>query len=138
MLKPLAKGASDRPMHLKPTVPCITRLGSLAAANSKPISEEKEAPLKDWQIKPIAEGVTDVASPSMHRDFSTLITTLQPIVEALNKILDGNGLTVDTIKGIFKYIKEVEAAERGNKDRMEMQAEVSSFCKAFKDSIQQV
>jgi hypothetical protein len=66
------------------------------------------------------------------------IATLQPIVEALNKILVGNGLTVDTIKGIFKYIKEVEAAERNNKDRMEMQAEVSSFCKAFKDSIQQV
>jgi hypothetical protein len=41
-------------------------------------------------------------------------------VEALNKILVGNGLTVNTIKGIFKYIKEVEAAERNNKDRIEM------------------
>ena len=52
-----------------------------------------------------------------------MIATLQPIVEALNKILDGNGSTVDIIKGIFKCIKEVEAAERDNKDRMEMQAE---------------
>ena len=34
------------------------------------------------------------APSSAHKGFSTLIATLQPVVEALNKILDGDGVTI--------------------------------------------
>ena len=76
--------------------------------------------------------------PTSRKGFATSIATLQPVVEALNKILDGDGSTINIIKGVFKYIKELEAVEKKDKDRLEIQAEVSSFCKAFKTNLSQM
>jgi len=84
------------------------------------------------------EPVADVAHAPAHKEFSTSIATLQPIVEALNKILNGNGLTIVIIKGVFRYIKELETAEGHNKDKLEIQTEVSSFCNAFKTQLSQI
>jgi len=138
MPKPPTKGASDGVSLPKPAVPCITRSGTLTAASSKTISEPNEAASKDQQpILTIDEGAVEALAPA-RKDFATSITTLQPIVEALNKILVGNSSSIDIIKGIFRYIKELEAAERDNRDRIEIQAEVSSFRKAFRNNLSQM
>ena len=84
------------------------------------------------------KSVADVAHAPPHKEFSTSIATLQPIVEALNKILDGNGSTIVIIKGVFRYIKELETAEGHNKDKLEIQAKVSSFRNAFKTQLSQM
>ena len=139
MPKPPTKGDTDGAGFPKPTVPRVTRLSTLATISSrKTISESNETPPKNQQITQITEAEADVAPPTARKDFSTSIATLQPIVEALNKILDGDGSTINIIKGVFKYIKELEVAEKRDKDRLEIQAEVSSFRKAFKNNLSQM
>ena len=139
MPNPPVKGASDGALPPKPAASRITRSGTLTTSNSKSTSESKGKSTKDQHSEQIAEAEDNDVSPRPTRkEFSMSITTLQPIVEALNKILDGNSSTIETIKWIFKYIKEMEAAERENKEKMEIQAEVSSFRKAFKLDLSQV
>lgn len=144
MLKPPAKGALDGVPPPKPAASCITRSGTSGmqtASSNKPMSVPKATSINDQQIELIAEeehNDNDVALSETCKDFSTTLATLQPIVEALNKILAGNSLTVETIKWIFKYIRKLEAAERENKEKMEIQAKVSSFRKAFKTDLHQV
>ena len=95
--------------------------------------------MKDQHNKLIAIAEDNDMLPRLTcREFSMTIATLQPIVEALNKILAGNGSMVDTIKWGFSYIKEMEIVEWENKEKMEIQAKVSSFCKAFKHDLFQV
>ena len=123
----------------KPAASRVTRSGTLIASTSKPSSDTKGKPTKDQHNEPIAEAEDNDVSPRLARkEFSTSIATLQPVVEALNKILDGNGSTIEIIKWIFKYIREMESAERENKEKLEMQAEVSSFRKAFKQDLSQL
>ena len=138
MLNPPTKGASAGSPQSKPMVPCITRLSTLAVASSKNLSDPKEAASSKHQHTQTIKVAADVARMSACKEFSTSIATLQPIVEALNKVLDGNGSTIDIIKGVFRYIKELETAEGFNKDRLEIQAEMSSFRNAFKTQLSQV
>jgi hypothetical protein len=124
MLKPLTKGVMEGAAQPKSAAPRITRSGTMAAAKQQRVSALTES--------------DDVAPPVSHKTFSTTIITLQPIVEALNKILDGNGSTVDTIRGIFRYIGEMERVEGQWKEGSGPQEEVSGICKLFQKDLQEV
>ena len=138
MPNPPTKGASAGAPQSKTAAPCITRASALAAASSKNLSDPKETAPNEQQHTQTTEAAADMAHTLTRKGFSTSIDTLQPIVEALNKILDGNGSTIDIIKGIFRYIREIEAMEARNQDRLEIQAEVSTFSNAFKTHLSQV
>lgn len=139
MPKPPTKGDADGAGLPKSAAPRMTRSGTLATASSKKaLSESNEPTPREQQAAQITEVEVDVSSLSSRKDFSTTIATLQPVVEALNKILIGDGSTINIIKGVFKYIRELETAERRDKDRLEIQAEVSSFRKAFKNNLSQM
>ena len=121
MPKPPSKGGAESHGQPKPA-PSNTRLTRSAAqavANGKPISQQTEAR-------------NDVAAPATNRVTSTTITILQPIVEALNRILDGEDSSERIIEGVFRYIRESEKTERVTRERQEVQAEVSALRKAFK------
>jgi DNA repair ATPase RecN len=125
----------------KPAAPRITRSGSLAAANIKsPVHQNgaKDSQLKEKQRAPTPAESNDVAPPTARKAFSTSINTLQPIVEALNKILDGDGSTVDTIRWIFGYIREMEKAEEQREESPGSQEKVSDLHKIFCEDIQNV
>ena len=138
MPNPPSKGASAGAPPPKPAAPRATRSSTLAAASSKNLSDTIETVPNEQQHTLITEAVADVARTSARKGFSTSLGTLQPIVEALHKILDGNGSTIDIIKGIFRYIRELEATEGRSKDRLEIQTEVSSFRDAFKTHLSQM
>jgi len=138
MPNPPSKGALAGAPQPKPAVLRVTRSSTSAAASSKNLSDPNEAALSGKQHTQAIEPVADVAHTPAHKEFSTSIATLQPIVEALNKILNGNGSTIVIIKGVFRYIKELETAEGCNKDKLEIQTEVSSFCNTFKTQLSQI
>ena len=138
MLNPPTKGASAGVPQPKPAVPRVTRSSTSAAASSKNLSDPNEAASNEKQHTQATESPADVALAPPHKEFFTSIATLQPIVEALNKILDGNGSTIVIIKGVFRYIKELEMAEGRDKGKLEIQAEVSSFRNAFKTQLSQM
>ena len=94
MSKPPNKGGVESQAQLKsaPSNPRLTRSSAQAAAASKPISQQnltKEMTIKEHNKVRSVEEATDVAAPATYRITSTTITLMQPIVEALNKILDG-------------------------------------------------
>ena len=138
MPNPPTKGASAGAPQSKTAAPRITRASALAAASSKNLSDPNETAPNEQQHAQTSEVTADAACTSACRSFYTSIDTLQPIVEALYKILDGNGSTVDIIKGIFRYIREIEELEGHNKGRLEIQTEVSSLSSAFKTHLSQV
>ena len=138
MPNPPTKGALAGALQSKTAAPHITRASALAAASSKNLSDPNETAPNEQQHTQTSEVAADVARTSARRSFYTSINTLQPIVEALYKILDGNGSTVDIIKGIFRYIREIEELEGHNKGRLEIQTEVSSLSSAFKTHLSQV
>ena len=111
MLNPPTKGASARALQPKPVALHITRSSTSAAASSKNLSNPNEAALIKKQHMQAIEPVASMVHVPAYKEFSTSIATLQPIVEALNKILDGNGSTIAIIKGVFRYIKELETAD---------------------------
>jgi hypothetical protein len=86
----------------------------------------------------IVEEASDVAAPATNRITSTPIALLQPIVEALNRILDGEDSMEHIIDGIFRYIRELGRLERVIRERQEVQAEVSALCKAFRADLAKV
>ena len=121
MPKPPSKGGAESHGQPKPAPsnPRLTRSAAQAVANGKPISQQTETG-------------NDVAAPATNRVTSTTITILQPIVEALNRILDGEDSSERIIEGVFRYIRESEKTERVTRERQEVQAEVSALRKAFK------
>ena len=86
---------------------------------------------------PPTESTNKVTAKALNA-FSILLSTLQPIVEALNRILAGDGLTVDTIKWIFGYIRDMEKAKKQRKGSMEPQEKVSDIHKTFCKDIQNI
>jgi hypothetical protein len=66
------------------------------------------------------EEATDVADSTTYRITSTQITLLQPIVKALNRILDGVDSKECIIEGIFRYIRESEKTKRAARERQEI------------------
>ena len=141
MLNPPNNGGSEGQTQAKVVLSNlqITRLGTAiwAAANGKPVSQQsttKEFSSKEKNKSKKSTEATDEMPAATCRLVTTSTVLLQPIVEALNKILDGKGLTEHIIEGIFRYIKEAEKAERiarASKERKEVQEEVSSLCKGF-------
>jgi hypothetical protein len=114
MPKPPTKGVMEGAAQPKPMAPCITRSGSLVAMNSKTLANqngEKDSPSKKKQGALITPESTDVVTATTRKTFSTLISTFQPIVEALNRILARDGSTVDTIKWIFGYIRDLKKVD---------------------------
>ena len=81
---------------------------------------------------------TDAVTGMACTAFSTSISSLQPIVEALNRILIGDGSTVDSIRWIFGYIRDMEKADEQKKRSMESQEKVSDIHKTFHKDIQNV
>ena len=141
MPKPPTKGVTEGAAHLKPTAPRITRSGTLVVMNSKTLvnqNGEKDSPSKEKLGDPPPTESTDKATTTAHKAFSTSISTLQPIVEALNRILAGDGSTVDIIKWIFGYIRDMEKAEKQRKGSVESQEKVSDIHKTFREDIQNV
>ena len=141
MPKPPTKGVQEGVAHPKPAAPCITRSGTLAVTNGKtPVIQngEKDSPSKEKQGDPPPTESTDEVTAKALNAFSTSLSTLQPIVEALNRILAGDGSTVDTIKWIFGYIRDMEKAEKQRKGSAESQEKVSDIHKTFREDIQNV
>jgi hypothetical protein len=106
-----------------------------AVAAGKPASQQsetKELSAKEHNKDRNMEGTSDMAATATNRITSILITLLQPIVEALNKILDGEDSMEHIIDGIFRYIRESEKMERLTREKQEVQVEVSALCKAFR------
>ena len=137
MPKPPTKGGAESHAQPKPAPsnPRLTRSSAQAVASSKPASQHNitnELSSKEHNKDRNAEETTDVATPAANRITSTPITLLQPIVEALNKILDGEGSMEHIIDGIFRYIRESGKAERITREKREIQAEVSALQKAFR------
>lgn len=148
MLKPPNKGGTEGQTQPKLVLGNlqITRLSTAtqAAAKGKPLSQQsimKETNSKEQSKEEKAADMNDVAvpvpavAPGTYRIAITKVTLLQPIVEALNKILDGDDSTERIIDGMFKYIKDSEWEERKSreaKERKEVQDEVSSLCKGFR------
>jgi hypothetical protein len=125
MLKPPNKGGMESHVQpkLAPSNPCLTRSATQAAASGKPISQQslaKELSTKEHNKDRIVEETIDVAAPATYRITSTLIALLQPIVEALNKILDGKDSKEQIIEGIFRYIRESEKTERAAREKQEV------------------
>lgn len=128
-------------MQPKPVAPHITRSGTLVViANESPAcqSETKDSPPKEQQRALTLIESDDIAPPVTHKAFSMSIITLQPIVEALNKILDGNRSMVDTIRGIFRYIRELVRAEGQRKEGLGLREEVSGLHKIFQHHLKEV
>ena len=125
MPKPPTKVGVEGQAQPKPVPhnPWITRLGmaTLAVATDKPISQQSTT-----------KELTPAAVPVTHRIDTTSIAILQPIVEALNKILDGEDLPECIINGVFKYIRESEKTDKSSRDRLEIQEEVSSLRKGIR------
>ena len=116
----------------------LTRSAAQAVAASKPNSQQKltkELSPKEYNKDIIVDETTDMAVPVTKRTTSTSITLLQPIVEALNKILDGEDSTERIIDGIFRYIRESERMEKVAREKQEVQAKVSALRKAFKTDL---
>jgi len=140
MPKPPDIGGSEgqSQARLVPSNPRITRLATAtqATVNGKPISQQrtKKELSKEQNNGEKSAEVSVRASAATCRPAVTLTALLQPIVEALYKILDGEDSPEHIIEGIFKYIKEsekVERATRATKERKEVQDKVSSMCKGF-------
>ena len=142
MLKPPNKGGLEGQIQSKLVLgnPQITRSSTAmqAAAKGKPHSQQsimKELNTKEQTNEERTADVKNVAAPGTHRIAITKVALLQPIVEALNRILDGNDSTERIIDGMFKYIRESEREEKRSrevKEKQEVQDEVSSLCKGFR------
>jgi len=148
MSKPPNKGGTEGQTQPKlvPGNPRTTRSSTAtqAAAKGKPLSQQsitKETNSKEQSKEEKAADVNDVAvpvpavAPGTHRIAITKVMLLQPIVEALNRILDGDDSTERIIDGMFKYIKDSEREERKSreaKERKEVQDKVSSLRKGFR------
>jgi len=148
MLKPPNKEGTEGQTQSKlvPGNLWITRLSmaTQATAKGKPLSQQsitKELNTKEQSKEEKMADANDVtapftvAAPGTHRIAITKIALLQPIVEALNRILDGNNSTECIIDRMFKYIKESEWEERKSreaKEKKEVQDKVSSLCKGFR------
>lgn len=123
MAKPPTKGGAELPLHTKPTTISTyhTRSVTQATETSKPSSRQKPT-------KPTTGG------EQVNRITTTSIALFRPIVEALNWILDGEDST-KVITDIFAYIRETEKTEREDRERKEMQEEVSALRKAIKKDL---
>ena len=133
MPKPPTKGGAGSHTQPKPA-PInlrLTRLAAQATAIGNPNNQQgltKELSTIEYN----EEKSADVATSTTKRVTSTKIAILQPIVEALNKILDGEDSKECIIDGIFRYIRESEKTERVAREKQEIQAEVSAIRKAFR------
>ena len=137
MPKPPNKGGTEGLTQPKPAPgnARLTRSTTQAVLTGKPSSQQslaKELSTKEHNKDRIVEEATDVAEPTAYRIISTPITLLQPIVEALNMLLDGVNSKEHVIEGIFRYIRESEKTERAAREKQEIQAEVSALRKAFR------
>jgi len=112
-----------------------------AAAKGKPHSQQsitKELNTKEQCNEERMADANDMAAPGTHRIAITKVVLLQLIVEALNRILDGNDSTECIIDRMFKYIKESEWEKRRSrevKEKQEVQDKVSSLCKGFRANL---
>ena len=133
MSKPLNGGSDESQAQPKPLY--HTRSVTQTATNGKPNSQQSSsrvAPNKEQQNGEISTAlVTDVATTAKVKAATMSIMMLQPIVEGLNKILHGKNSTEQVIKGIFTYIRELEKTEKEDKERREIQMEVSALRKAI-------
>jgi hypothetical protein len=92
-------------------------------ANGNPISQQsitKEMSTKVHNRDRIIKKASDMAALAINRITSTLIALLQPIIEALNRILDGKDSIKHIIDRIFRYIRESERSERVIRERQEI------------------
>ena len=121
---------------LAPSNPRLTRSAAQAVAAGKPNSQQKLtkelSPKEHNKDIIIVDETTDMAVPATKRTTSTSIMLPQPVVEALNKILDGEDSTERIIDGIFRYIRESERTEKVAREKQEVQAKVSALRKAFR------
>jgi hypothetical protein len=132
MPKPPTKGGVESHAQPKPAPnnPRLTRSAAQAAAAGKPNSQQgltKELSTNECNEDKTEEKTADVATSTTKRITSTPIVILQPIIEALNKILDGEDSKECIIDGIFRYIRESEKTERVAREKQEIQAEVSAL-----------
>jgi len=79
-----------------------------------------------------------VAKPCAHRFTTTTIGMLQPIVTALNKVLDGKMTTDQFIVGTFNHIKGVEKAEGKSKQKPEAQTAANDLCQALRKDLTEI
>ena len=113
-----------------PINPRLTRSATQATAVGNPNNQQgltKELSTIEYNEDKTEEKSADMATSTTKRVTSTKIVILQPIVEALNKILDGEDSKECIIDGIFRYIRESEKTERVAREKQEIQAEVSAI-----------
>jgi len=75
------------------------------------------------------------AKPIANRFTTTSIGLLQPIVNALNKVIDGEMTTDQFIEGAFNYIIGVEKAEGESKQKPQAQAETNALHQAIRKDL---
>ena len=88
-------------------------------SNDKPNSQQSTTKVVDTMEQRKNKKTTEannVVVPATYRIATTSLALLQPIIEALNKILDSEDSTECIIEGIFKYINESEKKERISRD----------------------
>ena len=133
MPKPLNRGGAEGQAQPKPTH--HTRSVTQSTTNGKPTSQQstsKANAVKDQQKgDPTVAEDNDVATTAKADVTTTSIMTLKPIVEGLNKILNGEEPPERVIKGIFKYIRKLEKTEKEDEERREIQMEVSALRKGI-------
>ena len=125
MSKPPNKGGTELPTLTKASTNSTyhTRSVTQATESAKPSSRQK------------SPKATATEKQQENRITTTSIPLLQPIVEALNLILDGVDTPTTIIEGIFKYIRDVEKTGKEERDRREMQGEVSALRKAIQKDL---
>jgi hypothetical protein len=119
MPKPLNRGGAES--QVQPKLVHHTRLVTHTAAISKPISQQstsRASAIKDQQKgDPSPMEANDMATTVKAIVLTTTIMTMKPIIEGLNKILNGEESPKCAIKGIVKYIRKLEAMEKEDKER---------------------
>jgi hypothetical protein len=137
MPKPFNRGGPESQAQPKPAH--HTRSVTHTTANGKPNSQQSTLRVtiaKDQQkVDPIAAEANDVATTANAEVTTTSIATLQPIVEGLNKILNGEESPECVIKGIFKYIRKLEKTEKEDEERCKIQMEVSALRKGINKDV---
>ena len=137
MPKPLNRGGAESQAQPKPVhhTRSVTQMSAIGKPNSQQ-STMRISAVKDQQKgDPSATEANDVATITKAEVITTTLVTMQPIIDGLNKILSGEESPQCIIKGIVKYTRKLEKMEKEDKERREIQMEVSALRKGINKDV---
>ena len=129
---PPLRGDAEGQMQPKPPVsnPRITRSATQANNSSKPHTQRGGS--NTIIIKPRKSEPPQVQTGN---SISTSIRMLQPIAEAINKVLAGESTPTKLIEEVITYINEAELNGKEDKQNSETQAETKTLHQVFRTDL---